>query len=68
MTVVTSAGSLFWYTQINVFTTVCSSRGSRFFRLGSSPHFLPAVYLREIQKPNVSGFAALDARQSVRDN
>ena len=37
------------------------------FRPDSSPPFLPAVYLREVQKDKVSGFAALDVCQSVRD-
>jgi ATP-dependent RNA helicase RhlE len=36
-------------------------------RPDSSPHFLPAVYLREIQKINMSGFAALGVCQSVCD-
>jgi hypothetical protein len=56
-----------WYTISSAFATVCSSRGGHFFRPDSSPPFLPAVYLREIQN-QLGGFAALDVCQSVRDN
>jgi len=49
VTVVTGAGRFFWYTESTLLITVCSSRGSRFLRLDSSPPFLPAVDLREIQ-------------------
>ncbi len=56
------------YTVDDAFATVSSSRGGHFFRPDSSPPFLPAVYLRENQKTNVSGFATLDVCQSVRDN
>lgn len=34
---------------VHVLITVCSSRGSRFYRLDSPPPFLPTVDLREIQ-------------------
>jgi hypothetical protein len=60
--------SLLCYNVFDAFATVCLSRGGHFFRPDSSPHLLPAVYLREIQKRNVSGFATLDVCQSVCDN
>ena len=58
--------SIFCYNVCDAFARF-ARRAVVTLRPDSSPPFLPAVYLREIQKTNVSGFAALDVCQSVRD-